>query len=305
MIIKRSVFIEQHSSVNNFSINKSWSILSGIEERIKNKIEEAGVPLKDWDIQINYGIKTGLNEAFIISGEKKDELIAEDPKSAEIIRPILRGRDIKRYGYQFANMYLICTFPSRNYDIENFPAIKKHLLSFGYERLEQSGKDYIINGQEIFARKKTNNKWFETQDSISYWDEFYKQKLVWTPVNSEYRFTIIPAGMFFNNSIFMITGQGTHYLCGIMNSKIIRYYLSLLLAGDSYTYGSGNCFGNLQVPRIINALEIETLVKEIIVRKEQKLNTLILEHQIDACLFDFYHFTRDERNTINSCADIE
>ena len=70
--------------------------------------------MKDWDIQINYGIKTGCNEAFIISGEKKDELINTDPKSAEIIRPILRGRDIKRYGYEFADLYLIATFPAKH-----------------------------------------------------------------------------------------------------------------------------------------------------------------------------------------------
>ena len=125
-----------------------------------------GVPLSEWDLAINYGIKTGFNDAFIISTEKKDELIAADPKSAEIIRPILRGRDIKRYEYSFADLWLIATFPSRKYEIDEYPAIKKHLLSYGFERLEQTGKTYIINGQKVKARKKTSNKWFETQDSI-------------------------------------------------------------------------------------------------------------------------------------------
>ncbi|MCD8299765.1 MAG: hypothetical protein LUC41_01095, partial [Clostridiales bacterium] len=92
----------QNKSSMGFSGSDSWTILSPIEQSIKEKIEAVGAPLKDWDISINYGIKTGLNDAFIISGEKKDELIAEDPRSAEIIRPILRGRDIKRYGYNFA-----------------------------------------------------------------------------------------------------------------------------------------------------------------------------------------------------------
>ena len=82
-------------------------ILSEIEQRIKAKIEAIGTPLKEWDIQINYGIKTGFNDAFIINREKRAELIAQDPKSAEIIRPILRGRDIKRYGYEFADLYLL------------------------------------------------------------------------------------------------------------------------------------------------------------------------------------------------------
>ncbi|MGQ2137637.1 hypothetical protein ACT4R9_11775, partial [Ornithobacterium rhinotracheale] len=95
-------------------------------------------------------------------------------KSAEIIRPLLRGRDIKRYSYEFADLYLICTFPSLKIDIEEYPAVKEHLLSFGKERLEQSGKTHEINGKRIKSRKKTNNKWFETQDSISYWEDFYK-----------------------------------------------------------------------------------------------------------------------------------
>ena len=84
-------------------------ILNPIEQSIKRKIEAIGTPLKDWDIKINRGILTGCNDAFIIDEAKKEELIKEDPKSAEIIRPILRGRDIKRYGYDFAGLYLIAT----------------------------------------------------------------------------------------------------------------------------------------------------------------------------------------------------
>ena len=153
----------------DFKVGDSWVVLSPIEQSIKRKIEAVGTPLKNWDISIYRGVLTGYNDAFIISGEKKDELIREDPNSADIIRPILRGRDIKRYGYDFADLWLIATFPSKKYDIENYPAVKKYLLSFGIERLEQTGKTHIINGEKIKARKKTNNKWFETQDSIAYW----------------------------------------------------------------------------------------------------------------------------------------
>ena len=88
----------------------------------------------------------------------------------------LRMLTIKRYGYDWASLYLIATFPSCHYDIEQFPAVKQYLLSFGKERLEQTGKTYIINGEKTKARKKTNNKWFETQDSISYWEDFSKPK---------------------------------------------------------------------------------------------------------------------------------
>lgn len=120
---------------------------------------------------------TGCNEAFIISTEKRDEILAnyqtedERRRTAELIRPILRGRDIKRYGYEWAELWLIATFPSCHYNIDEYPAVKQYLLSFGIERLEQTGKTHIVNGKKVKARKKTNNKWFETHDSISYWDE--------------------------------------------------------------------------------------------------------------------------------------
>ncbi|MGP6603868.1 Eco57I restriction-modification methylase domain-containing protein, partial [Ornithobacterium rhinotracheale] len=123
-------------------------ILSPIEQQIKSKIEKIGIPLKDWDIQINYGIKTGYNDAFIISGSKKDEILAnckteeERKKSAEIIRPILRGRDIKRYGYDFADLWLINTHNGikekgiKPINIDDYPAIKKHLDQY-WTRLEK------------------------------------------------------------------------------------------------------------------------------------------------------------------------
>ena len=110
-----SVFVQQQHSVCDFTGSDSWVILSEIEQSIKRKIEAVGTPLKDWDIQINYGIKTGYNDAFIITTEKRDEIIAncadddERNRTAELIRPILRGRDIKRYGYDWAGLWLINT----------------------------------------------------------------------------------------------------------------------------------------------------------------------------------------------------
>ena len=133
------------------------------------------MPLKEWDVEIYRGVLTGCNDAFIITSEKRDEILAncidedERVRTAELIRPILRGRDIKKYGYEFADQYIIATFPSRKYNIDEYQSLKSYFLSFGIEKLEQTGKEYIINGEIVKARKKTNNKWFETQDSISYW----------------------------------------------------------------------------------------------------------------------------------------
>ena len=210
-----SEFAQQNLMPNKFS-SESWVVLNPIEQSIKSKIERVGKPLKDWDININYGIKTGFNEAFIIDRKTKDELIEKSPKNAEIIRPILRGRDIKRYKAEFADLWLIATFSSKKYDIEDYPDIKEHLLSFGYDRLKQTG--------DIEARKKTNNQWFETQDSISYWDDFSKQKIVWLTITDKAKFIIDFDGTLCLNSTYIMTGDYLYSILICLNSKLIDWY---------------------------------------------------------------------------------
>ena len=224
--------MQQQGVECDFSSSDSWVILSPIEQSIKRKIEAVGTPLKDWDIQINYGIKTGFNDAFIINTEKRDEILAncqteeERFRTAELIRPILRGRDIKRYGYEWADKYIIATFPSRHYDIELYPAVKRHLLSFGKERLEQTGKTYTIDGEKVKARKKTNNKWFETQDSISYWEDFNKPKIIWKIIGNRLGFALENKNMILNNACYILTcgDGGLEYLEAMLNSNAILWY---------------------------------------------------------------------------------
>ena len=283
----------------------SWVILSGIEQRIKEKIERAGTPLKDWDIQINYGIKTGYNEAFIIDGKKKEELIKQDPKSAEIIRPILRGRDIKRYGYEFADLWLIATFPSLKIDIEQYPAVKKHLLSFGMQRLEQTGKEYKIGGQTIKARKKTNNKWFETQDSISYWEDFSKQKIIWGEISDLTKFSIDLDGHFVNEATtFLMTGQSLLYLLGFLNSKISGYFFSRI----GTTTGVGTLrwkkytIEQLLVPSIslYRQAKYEEVVKEIVKRQLDRQNIEDLIKNLESMIYQDLQLNAEEINFIES-----
>ena len=250
-----SDFVLQQHTICNFSNEESWVILSPIEQSIKQKIESVGTPLKDWDIKIYRGVLTGYNDAFIISTEKRDEILAncqtedERLRTAELIRPILRGRDIKRYGYNWADLWLIATFPSRHYDIEMYPAVKAYLLSFGKERLEQTGKKYLINGEEIKARKKTSNNWFETQDSISYWDDFFKPKIVWNRIASIKQFALVDSGIYIQDSMHFIIGNNLNYLCSILNSKLIQRLLSLII-GEAAGGNAGNAdnIWNLHIP---------------------------------------------------------
>ena len=223
-----------------FAEDSNWIILSEIEQSIKSKIEAAGTPLKDWNIKILYGIKTGLNEAFIINGSKREKILSncktdEERQNTEaLIRPILRGRDIKRYGYEFADQYLIALFPSHNYNIENYPAVKQWLVSaewsdsipsgYGHLRLEQTGKKHAKSGKTFNARKKTNNKWYETQDQIAYWEDFSKKKIVFSRISGdEPCFALDEKGMFTNDTAYIIVGSDLEYLYSQLTSKEIWF----------------------------------------------------------------------------------
>ena len=223
-----SVFVRQNAIAMEYT-KDAWAILNPIEQSIKAKIEKYGTPLKDWDVSIYRGVLTGCNEAFIISGEKRKELIAEDPKSDEIIRPILRGRDIKRYGYEFADLWLIATFPSKHYDIDDYPAVKKWLQSFG-KKLEQTGEEYIdSNGIKQKCRKKTNNKWFETQDSIAYWNDFSKQKIIYPNMTKYLPFIYDENGYMTNQKCFILLSNSNKtnlkYIVAFLNSNIAKKWI--------------------------------------------------------------------------------
>ena len=272
-------------------------ILSDIEQRSKAKIEAIGTPLKDWDINIYRGILTGYNEAFIIDKAKKEEILAnckteeERQRTAEIIRPILRGRDIKRYRYEFADLYIITTFPSLKIDIESYPAVKQHLLSFGYDRLKQTG--------DKGARKKTNNKWFETQDSISYWEDFYKQKIVWKAVGKNLAFSILEEGKFLTAPASFITAKiNLYYILGFLCSSFGKYFIY----NNSDTTGAGDIMLNIQsltripIPQLKSdkIKIIENKVSEIVELKKRNIDTYNLENQINCFINDIFDFNEDE-----------
>ena len=188
--------------------------------------------MQDWDLSINRGILTGYNDAFIIDEATKNSLIEADSKSAELIRPILRGKDIKRYTYNFANLYLICTFPSKHYDIDKYPAIRDYLLSFDKRRLAQTGEKDIDGIEGFNARKKTGNKWFETQDQINYSDDFNKQKLMYSEIVQEPHFYYDDKIHFYPEATtFIMNGDNLKPLLLILNSKITFNIFKLFYAG--------------------------------------------------------------------------
>ena len=210
---------EANKITKEFS-SESWIIVSIDDAGKLEQMKLNGTELKNLPISIYRGILTGYNDAFYIDDYTRVKLIAVDDKSAELIKPMVRGRDISPYlinGFE----HLICTFPSLKLDIENYPAIKEHLLSFGYDRLKQTGD----NG----ARKKTSCKWFETQDSISYHAEFAKPKIIYPNMTSVFPFMYDESGMLGNDKSFILTAQddsvSLQFLTAVFNSSLAKLWI--------------------------------------------------------------------------------
>jgi adenine-specific DNA-methyltransferase len=177
------------------------------------------------------------------------------------------------------------------------------LLSFGYERLEQSGKSYIVNGERVSARKKTNNKWFETQDSIGYWDDFYKQKIIWGEISDEPKFTLDSKGIYvLSNKAFLMTGESLQFLLGFLNSKLCEYFFSKVAT----TTGVGTVqwlkykVETLPIPDLSSQDQIPfvELIEKILDVKKSYGNTENLENLLDKKIYDLFGFTSDEINVI-------
>jgi hypothetical protein len=225
-------YIRKHSFEIDFKLNESWVIQNPIEQLVMKKMNEKGTSLAEWNIKTYIGGMTGCNEAFIIDEEKRRELILNDPKSDEIIKPILRGRDINNTGYQWAGLYLIALYPAMHYNIDDYPAIKQHLLDFGYDRLKQTG--------ETGARKKTSNKWFEIADSTAFWREYYKPKIIYRALGENMDATIDEHGYIVNNKCYFVTGEYIKFLCSFFNSKIFK----LIFQSTDTIGGKGRDFIN-------------------------------------------------------------
>ena len=217
-----SDFVQQQNAVCQFSSSDAWVILSPIEQSIKRKIEAVGTPLKDWNINIYRGVLTGYNDAFIISTEKRNEILAncqtedERQRTAELIRPILRGRDIKRYGYVENGLYLINTHNGirgkiPRIRIEDYPSIKSHLDQYWdkiEKRADQGDTPYNLR-------------------NCAYLDDFSKPKIVWGNLNLKASFALVEDNSFINAPSPMIV-PASNYLLGILNSKLADYYIRRL-----------------------------------------------------------------------------
>jgi len=288
-----------------------WTLEKEEVYQIKRKLEEVGKPLREWDVKIYRGVLTGYNDAFIIDTQTRNRILAnckdeeERKRTEEIIKPVLRGRDIERYRYKWAGLWVICTFPSKKIDIEQYPALKEYLASFG-ERLLQDGKPG--------HRKKTPHKWYETQDNIAYYPEFEKEKIVWQEMSLEPSFAYDDKKFYTNQTAYIMTGGNLKFLLGVLNSKISKWYMQNL----AYSLSEGaqrwikQYVEQLPIPPITP--QTQPLADQIVQKVDQILSLTQssdfetsrekqekvkeLERDIDQLVYKLYGLTEEEIRVI-------
>lgn len=219
--------LEKYISQNKVSIEQKslddsgWSLASDIEQQLFLKIKTAGITLAKYTKgNIFYGIKTGFNEAFIIDEHTKNKLVKEDKNSSKIIKPFLAGKNIKSYQPIISDKYII--FTRRGLDIEKYPAIKKHLEQF---KKQLTPKPKEFKGEEWLGRKPGTYKWYEIQDSVDYYSEFEKVKIIFPDIALKMQATLDYNSNYSGNTAYIIPTEDK-FLLGIINSKLITYFYS-------------------------------------------------------------------------------
>jgi hypothetical protein len=223
---------QHHHDVRQDALDESgWSLVNQSTQDLLDKLRKSGVPLAEYvHGKIFYGIKTGLNEAFVIDNTTREKLIADDPKSAEVIKPFLAGRDIKRYQPVSSEKFVI--FTRRGIDIEKYAAIRNYLTQFK-ERLMPRPKDW--KGKKWPGRKPGAYQWYEIQDSIDYYAEFEKPKIMLPDISLRGNFALDEDGKKYCVNTAYIIANSEKYLLAILNSAVITFFYKNL----SSTYRGG------------------------------------------------------------------
>ena len=311
--------LDDYVKENRYKVDQStlddsgWSLANENTQALLDKLNGTGVPLGEYVRgRIHYGIKTGLNEAFVIDAQTREKLIAEDPKSAELIKPFLAGRDIKRYEQPPSGRYFILmprgwtreksdnAKDALGWLKENYPAITNHLLPFA----EAAQKRY-----------DKGEYWWELR-ACDYYDEFERPKIFWPEIAGGARFTFDNSGYYANNKAYLIP-TSDRYLLGLLNSALLRLFIhsvSTDLQGDSFNFSA--VFVERTPIRTIDRTDPEDVARHdrmvTLVDRMLSLNKQLqgantphdktslqrqieaTDGQIDALVYELYGLTEDE-----------
>jgi type I restriction-modification system DNA methylase subunit len=263
-----------------------WRLESTVVLRLLEKLRRVGKPLGEYvDGRFYRGIVTGLNEAFVVDRATRDLLIAEHPSSAELLKPFLRGRDVKRWLIEPPDLWLI--FTRHGVDITKYPAINKYLNKY---------KKQLTPGAKG-GRKPGSYEWYEIQDNIAYWEEFEKPKIAYPNICKRNEFAWDDKGYYINQKAFIIP-DASKYLLGILNSTVVLWLFDKLLAKlqNGYYEPSAIFIKDFPIPVTNEPQPIESLVNKILAIKDKKPNADVseLEHQIDHMVYELFGLTPEE-----------
>ena len=303
--------------IHQSSLSKdSFIFQDQANQALKAKIESLGTPLKEWDISINYGIKTGYNEAFIIDSAKREEILnnckdkSEKTRTSKLIKKMLRGRDIKRYSYEWAGLWLINTHNGYQdskgnkispIDINEYPALKAYF--------DEIGKNHKGKGKGLFDRDDKGITPYNLRN-CAYLEEFEKEKIVYSEIVRNSQFYLDsdkynPDRFYAEATSFILTGENLHYLLAILNSKCATFVFKIFYAGgglgeSGFRYKK-QFLEKLPIPKIDStnkALsdEIISLVEQILdsKAKDPTKDTKELESHIDSLVYKLYNLNEDE-----------
>ena len=262
-------------SQSDLSID-SFSFSSPQELRIKKHVESMHMlPLSNCNVVSYRGLTTGFNEAFVINSKIKDELILKDKKNKEIIKPLLRGRDIKKYSIDFQNIWLINLHNNPPLDINQFPTIKEHLDNY-YDKLKKRA-DKGITPYNL--------------RNCAYLNEFDKEKILFSKASKEQSFTFTNKMFLMQNTSYLMTGENLKFILSILNSKVSKYLFKKFYEGGGI---SGEitlqAINKLPIPQIQKQQPFEILVDYILFSKEQNMKNeaSLFESIIDNMVYDLY-----------------
>ncbi len=272
----------------------SWVVVTPQVHRIKQLVAKQGKSLGQWDLSINYGIKTGFNDAFYLTQEERDDLVAREPKAKEILVPLLRGRYVERYGHKWDGTWMINSHNGVKelgippVDLpEQYPQTFAHLKHFEYA---------------LRKRQDKGDQWYNLRN-CAYVEDFKKPKIIYQDIAITMPFYLDSAdNFFFNNTCWMMTGKKKNlpYLTAIFNSTLFRFCFR-----DNFPEYSGNAcrmfsvfFEKIPIKKseVDTAAFFELLVTAVQLAKRwrggdnltSEVVAAFLEEVIDACVMEVY-----------------
>jgi hypothetical protein len=305
-IFENNVFLYS-DDISNSKSNKypqkelrgdAWTLVDQNILELKSKIEDKGTKLVEWDIKISYGIKAGLNEAYILEKEEKESLLKKNPQISKIIKPLLRGRDIKRYATKFADKWIIISkYQGHKELMDKYPEIINHLKKFE-TKLKKRGQ--VRNGQHHWLELDNN-------PAENYLKLFEKDKIIWIELSDKNKFTYSNTGEFILAGAFMLTGESLKFILSFLNSKLCLFYFNLICNSSGMNTTQWKKFVLDRMPLIqinsekqkpfielVNQILSVTKDDDYLDNPDKQAKVKKLEKEIDQLVYELYELTPGE-----------